>query len=43
VVVLPTADVSGGELNAKSIRRFGKSFKAGGGPEERGVEGKGGG
>ena len=42
VVALPATDVSGGELDAKSIRRLGKPFEAGCGPEEGGVEGKSG-
>ena len=42
VVVLPATDVSGGELDANSIRRPGKPFEAGCGPEEGGVEGKSG-
>ena len=42
VVALPAADISGGELDVKSIRRLGKSFEAGCGPEEGGVEGKSG-
>jgi len=41
VVALPAADISRGELDAKSIRRLGKSFEAGCGPEEGRVEGKG--
>jgi hypothetical protein len=42
VVALPATDVSGDELDVKSTRRLGKSFEAGCGPEEGGVEGKSG-
>ena len=42
MVALPAADVSGGELDARSIRCLGKSFEAGCRPEEEGFEGKGG-
>ena len=42
LVVLPATDVSGGKLDANSIRRLGKPFEAGCGPEEGGVEGKSG-
>jgi len=42
VVALPATDASEVELDAQSIRRLGKPFEAGCGPEEGGVEGKSG-
>jgi hypothetical protein len=42
VVALPATDVSGDELDVNSTRRLGKSFEAGCGPDEGGVEGKSG-
>ena len=42
VVALPATDISGDEFDVNSTRRLGKSFEAGCGPEEGGVEGESG-